>query len=136
MSCRPNISLPRQHAVAALRTVERLQPQLEPSLLISEVRTIAVDTLWMSPSYHQACIGIHFSWKKDWPAVQKLLPLIEEQLAPFNARPHWGKLFTMPPARVQALYPKLPDFQNLLRTYDPQGKFRNAFLDTYIFGAD
>lgn len=128
--------VPRQHAVAALRTVERLQARLEPYLLISEVRTIAEDTLWMSPSYQQACIGIHFSWKKDWPAVQKVLPLLEEQLAPFDARPHWGKLFTMPPARVQALYQKLPDFQNLLRTYDPQGKFRNAFLDTYIFGVD
>ena len=78
---------------------------------------------------------IHFTWKKDWPAVRQLLPLIEEQLAPFNARPHWGKLFTMPPARLQSLYQKLPDFQQLLRSYDPQGKFRNAFLDTYIFGA-
>jgi xylitol oxidase len=64
-----------------------------------------------------------------------LLPLLEEQLAPFDARPHWGKLFTMAPARVQALYQKLPDFQNLARTYDPQGKFRNAFLEAYIFGA-
>ena len=33
-----------------------------------------------------------------------------------------------------SLYAKLPDFQQLLRSYDPQGKFRNAFLDTYIFG--
>ncbi len=126
--------VPRQHAVAALRAVASLQEKLEPSLLISEVRTIAADTLWMSPSYQQASIGIHFSWKRDWLAVQKLLPLLEEQLAPFNARPHWGKLFTMTPAAVQARYPKLPDFRDLLRTYDPQGKFRNAFLDTYIFG--
>ena len=126
--------VPRQHAVAALRKVERLQPQMEPYLLISEVRTIAADTLWMSPSYGQACIGIHFSWKKNWPEVQKLLPLIEAQLAPFHARPHWGKLFTMSAKHVQSLYPKLPDFQQLLEFYDPQGKFRNAFLDTYIFG--
>lgn len=127
--------VPRQHAVAAMRAVASVQAQLEPSLLISEVRTIAADTLWMSPSYQQAAVGLHFSWKKDWPAVQKLLPLLEEQLAPFDARPHWGKLFTMAPARVQALYQKLPDFQNLAHAYDPQGKFRNAFLDAYIFGA-
>jgi xylitol oxidase len=61
--------------------------------------------------------------------------MIEEQLAPLNARPHWGKLFTLPPTRLQSLYEKLPDFQQLLRYYDPQGKFRNAFLDMYIFGA-
>jgi alditol oxidase len=128
--------VPRQHAVAALRAVAQLHEQVAPLLLISEVRTIAADTLWMSPYYKQACVAIHFTWKKDWPAVSKLLPLVEEQLAPFDARPHWGKLFTMPPARMQSLYEKLPAFQALLRSYDPQGKFRNAFLDTYIFGAN
>jgi alditol oxidase len=127
--------VPRQHAVAAFRAITDLQPQLEPMLLISEVRTIAADRLWMSPSYGQACVGFHFSWKKDWAGVQPLLPILEEQLAPYAARPHWGKLFIMSAARVQALYPRLADFQALLRTYDPQGKFRNAFLDRYIFGA-
>jgi alditol oxidase len=127
--------VPRQHAVAALRAVTQLHEQIAPLLMISEVRTVAADTLWMSMCYQQARVGIHFTWKRNWPAVQKLLPIIEERLAPFNARPHWGKLFTMAPARLQSLYEKLPDFQNLLRSYDPQGKFRNAFLDTYIFGA-
>jgi len=128
--------VPRQHAVAALRAVAQLHERVAPHLLISEVRTIAADTLWMSPCYKQACVAIHFTWKKDWPAVSKLLPEIEEQLAPFDARPHWGKLFTMPSARLQSLYEKLPAFQELLHSYDPQGKFRNAFLDTYIFGAN
>ena len=53
-------------------------------------------------------------------------------VAPFNPRPHWGKLFTISPAQLQSLYVKLPDFQQLLRSYDPQGKFRNAFLD-YLY---
>jgi alditol oxidase len=127
--------VPRQHAVAAFHAIDRLRDRVAPLLQISEVRTIAADTLWMSPCYQQASVAIHFTWKKDWDGVRQLLPLIEAELAPLNARPHWGKLFTMPPARVQALYEKLPDFQQLLRFYDPQGKFRNAFLDTYIFGA-
>jgi alditol oxidase len=125
--------VPRTHAVAALRAITGLQAQIAPLLMISEVRTIAADTLWMSPCYQQDCVALHFTWKLNWPEVQKLLPLIEAQLAPFNPRPHWGKLFTIPPAQLQALYPKLPDFQQLLRRYDPQGKFRNDFLDTYIF---
>jgi xylitol oxidase len=128
--------VPRQHAFAALSAIARLREQVAPLLQISEVRTIAADNLWMSPCYQQACIAIHFTWKKNWEAVRNLLPLIEEQLAPFSARPHWGKLFTMSPARLQALYEKLPDFQNLLRFYDPQGKFRNAFLDTHIFATN
>jgi xylitol oxidase len=126
--------VPREHAVAAVRAVTQLHERIAPVLMISELRTIAADTLWMSTCYQQESLAIHFTWERDWPAVQQLLPLIEQQLAPFDARPHWGKLFTLPAARVQSLYQRLPDFQELLRSYDPRGKFRNAFLDTYIFG--
>ena len=128
--------IPRHYAVAAIQAINRLRGHISPLLQISEIRTIAADTLWMSPCYQQPCVAIHFTWIKDWPAVRQLLPLIEEQLAPFLARPHWGKLFTTPSAQVRALYDRLPDFQDLLRLYDPQGKFRNAFLDSYIFGTD
>jgi xylitol oxidase len=125
--------VPRSQAVAAINVVAQWREQIAPLLQICEVRTIAADDLWMSPCYKQACAGIHFTWKKNWEAVRKLLPLIEAQLAPFGARPHWGKLFTMPPERLQSLYNKLPDFRELLGFYDPPGKFRNAFLDTHIF---
>lgn len=125
--------IPRQYAVAALHAIHSLRERVAPLLQISEVRTIAADDLWMSPCYQQPCVAIHFTWEKNWPAVSQILPRIEAELAPFDARPHWGKLFTMSPARLQALYPRLPDFQDLLRSYDPQGKFRNTFLDTYIF---
>jgi xylitol oxidase len=127
--------VPRQHAVAAFRAIAELHEQIAALLMISEVRTVAADTLWMSMCYQQASVGFHFTWKRNWPEVQQILPAIEARLAPFGARPHWGKLFTMSPAQVQSLYPKLSDFQQLLRSYDPQGKFRNAFVDTYIFGS-
>ena len=126
--------IPRQHALMALHAIDQLKESIAPLLQISEVRTIAADDLWMSPCYQQACVAIHFTWKKDWEAVRKILPSIEERLAPFNARPHWGKLFTMHPEQVHALYEKLPDFRALLRQYDPDGKFHNIFLDKYIFG--
>ncbi len=126
--------VPRQHAVAAMRALAGLRDRMATLLWTSEVRTIAADALWMSPCYGQAGVGLHFSWHRDLPAVQKLLPLIEVALAPFEARPHWGKLFAMSPAHVQSLYRKLPDFRDLLRAFDPLGKFRNAFLDAYVFG--
>lgn len=127
--------VPRRHAYAALHTIDRLREQVAPLLQVSEVRTIAADKLWMSPCYKQDSVAIHFTWKQNWPAVRQVLPLIERELAPLDARPHWGKLFTTSPSRLQELYEKLPDFQALLRHYDPQGKFRNVFLDTHIFGA-
>jgi xylitol oxidase len=125
--------IPRQHAFAALLVIEGIRDHIAPLLLISEVRTIAADNLWMSPCYKQACVAVHFTWKQDWEAVRNVLPMIEAALAPFDARPHWGKLFTISYARLQTLYERLPDFQKMLQHYDPEGKFRNVFLDTYIF---
>ncbi len=126
--------VPRRSAVAALDVLAGLSETIAGLVKTCEVRTIAADRLWMSTCYERDSVGFHFTWRKDWPAVGRLLPLIEAQLAPFEARPHWAKLFTMSPERLQPLYPRLPDFQKLLRSYDPQGKFRNTFLDTYIFG--
>jgi hypothetical protein len=43
--------------------------------------------------------------------VMECVAEIELALAPFNARPHWGKLFTphyMTKERVAQLYPELP----------------------------
>jgi alditol oxidase len=124
----------REHGVAALKSLMQLRDRVSPLLLVTEIRTVAADRLWMSPCYNQDCVAIHFTWKPDWPSVRALLPQIESTLEPFGARPHWGKLFTMPAARVHSLYEKLPDFQRLLDAHDPQGKFRNAFVDEYVMG--
>lgn len=124
--------VPRRHARAALAAIFSLGDLLAPLLLVSEVRTVAADDLWMSPCYRQDCVALHFTWKRDWPAVAPLLLRIEESLAPFDICPHWGKLFTMSPVQLYACYEKLDDFQQLIRRYDPHGKFHNAFLETYI----
>ncbi|GAB3784092.1 FAD-binding protein [Spirosoma horti] len=126
--------VPRKNAVDAILAVERLRDQVSPHLMISELRTIDADTLWMSPCYKQPSLAIHFTWKQDWAAVRKVLPLIEKELAPFNPRPHWGKLFTMAPAQLQSRYEKLPAFKQIVQEYDPKGKFRNAFLSTNLYG--
>ena len=126
--------VPRRHAVDAILAVERLRDKVGPHLLISEIRTIAADDLWMSMAYQRDSVAIHFTWKQDWPAVSKLLPEIERELTPFAPRPHWGKLFTMSPQQLRSNYERLPDFVALAGKLDPQGKFRNKFLERYIFG--
>lgn len=127
--------VPRHNAVEAILAVERLKDQVGPHLLITEIRAIAADELWMSPCYKQPSVTIHFTLKPDWPAVSKLLPIIERELAPFHPKPHWGKLFTMPAQQLQAKYTKLPNFLALCGKFDPQGKFRNEFLNRNLFGA-
>ncbi len=124
--------VPRQNALLAIEEVRKLSGQIAPLLLISEIRTIAADSLWMSPCYQEPGVGIHFTWKPLWPQVREVLPRIESALAPFGAKPHWGKLSTLDPAVLNALYPRFGDFAALVAEADPEGKFRNRFLDRLL----
>lgn len=126
--------VPVEEAFKAIMALERLQPQITPHLFISEIRTIAADNLWLSPFYKQSSVAFHFTWQQNSKAVMELLPLIEQELAPFHPRPHWGKLFTMPTQVLQSRYEKLADFRQLAQHFDPTGKFRNEYLGKYIFG--
>jgi len=127
--------IPLHNAVDAILAIARLGKQIGPHLFISEIRTIAADNFWMSPCRKQASATIHFTWKQDWPAVSKLLPLIEKELEPYNANPHWGKLFTMSPKVLASRYEKLHDFKKMIAMYDPDKKFRNDFLNRTIYAA-
>jgi xylitol oxidase len=127
--------VPRRNAVEAILAVERLRDHVSPHLMITELRTIDADQLWMSTAHGRPSLAIHFTWKQDWDAVGKVLPMIERELAPFDVRPHWGKLFTLAPAVLQGRYEKLGDFKALAAKYDPNGKFRNAFLAKNLYGA-
>ncbi len=127
--------VPRDRGYAAIVAVEQLRDQITPHLFISEFRTIAADDLWISPCYQRPSMALHFTWKPEWPAVKGILPLIEEKLAPFGARPHWAKLFTMDPIHLRSRYAKMSDYRAILAQYDPNGKFRNEFISKNIYGA-
>jgi xylitol oxidase len=124
--------LPRQYAIDALQALARLGDRVGPVLQICEIRTVASDDLWLSPSYQQDTVAFHFTWISDTEAVMPVLAAIEAQLEPFGARPHWGKLFSTSPDVVSGLYQRLPDFRGLRAHYDPTGKFGNELLDRYV----
>ena len=124
--------VPRENAVEALLAVEALRDQMVPFLKLAEVRSIAADKLWLSTAYGQDTIGIHFSWHDRPAEIAQFLPVLEARLTPFQARPHWGKMFMMSPDYIRGCYEKMADFQALLAEFDPQGKFSNAYLKRYI----
>lgn len=125
--------VPRQHALAALQALKGIQETLAQPLLVSEIRTIAGDDLWLSPFYEQDSVAFHFTWRQDWPAVQTALAAIETALEPFQPRPHWGKLFLMSAETVSERYPKLDAFRQLCQRFDPERCFSNAFLEQYLY---
>lgn len=120
--------VPLSEALNAIRAVEKLRDRITPHLFITELRTIAADDLWLSMAYERDSLAIHFTWRPEPEAVLRLLPVIEAELAPFSARPHWGKLFTTPPETGRQLYPRFRDFCELALRFDPRGKFRNEYL--------
>lgn len=120
--------VPLTKAFHAIRAVEELRDCITPHLFISELRTVAADDLWLSMAYARDSLAIHFTWRPEPEAVVALLPLIEAKLAPFAARPHWGKLFTMPPSALRQLYPRFSAFRELVAQIDPRGIFRNDYL--------
>jgi xylitol oxidase len=122
----------RAQAVRALLAIDSIRDRFSALVQIAEVRTIAADDLWMSTAFGRASVALHFTWLPDWGAVQQVLPALEDALAPFEPRPHWGKLSTMSAEDVQSRYPRLPEFRDLLSRFDPAGKFRNAFVRRYL----
>jgi xylitol oxidase len=126
--------IPRENAVEAILAVERLRDVIYPELIITEIRTIAADDFWMSPCYKRDSVSIHFTWKPKTKEVLAVIPQVEAALAPFGARPHWGKLFKIDPSTLRNRFEKFEDFIALAKKYDPEGKFRNDYLDLNIYG--
>ncbi len=127
--------VPVENAFPAMMAMEQLGSQISPHLFISEIRTVQADNFWMSPAYKQTCAVLHTTWKQEVSEVMGLIPKIEAALAPYNPRPHWAKLFTMPSATLQSRYAKMNDFKQLISEYDPAGKFKNGFISKNIYGS-
>ena len=125
--------VPLDRGYDAILAVEKLRDRITPHLFITELRTIAADKLWMSMAYERPSLAIHFTWKPEWPAVKQVLPQIEAALEPFEPRPHWAKLFTLAPEKLQSRYARLADFKELAKRFDPSGKFRNDFVQTNLY---
>ena len=126
--------LPRPRALEALHTLDAIRATLAPVTQTCEVRTVAADSQWLSPAYGRDTVALHFTWVEDTETVLPVVRRLEEALDAYGARPHWGKVFTMPAPAVRGLYPRLGDFRALARALDPAGKFTNAFVRDVLEG--
>lgn len=124
--------LPRENTVAAIDALSAIRDRIRPLLQVTEIRTIAADELWLSAAYGHDTVGLHFTLVRDGDAVRELLPLLEQALAPFQARPHWGKWFTLGRDEIADLYPRMADFRALRERVDPERTFDNDYLQRVI----
>ncbi len=125
--------VPAAEAAAALRAVTDLAAatagELTALLIVSEIRGIHSDDLWMSPAQGRETVALHFTWRREPAAVLAMVRRVEDALAPFGARPHWGKVWD----RVDHdHHPRLADFRALAERVDPAGTFRNALVERVL----
>ncbi|MBM7091309.1 FAD-binding protein [Streptomyces sp. NPDC056956] len=120
--------MPRGSAVEALHALDAVREAVAPVLQTCEIRTVAADGQWLSPAHGRDSVAFHFTWIADAGAVLPVVRRVEEALAPFSPRPHWGKVFTTPVAGLRGRYPRLRDFARLAGALDPAEVFRNAFV--------
>ena len=127
--------VPFESAYDAVLAIESLRDRIIPHLFVTEIRSVAADYLWLSMAYQRRSLAIHFTWKPEWDSVMALLPVLEERLRPFSPRPHWGKVHTLRAAEILPLYPRMHDFRQLMRQYDPNGKFLNPYMHDEVLGS-
>jgi len=125
----------REDAVAAVQALRALGETIAPLLLVCELRSIAADSLWLSPHYERDSASIHFTWRRRPAQVEPIVREIETILSPFGARPHWGKVFTADAGAIAPLYPRMADFRTLRDRLDPAGVFVNDWMRGVVVGS-
>ncbi|WP_298885840.1 FAD-binding protein [uncultured Serinicoccus sp.] len=122
--------LPRRSVGPALERLRGMAGELAGLALSAEMRTVSCGRQWLDPAQEDS-VAFHVTWRRDQPAVEALLPRIEEGLDPLGARPHWGKLFDERAlaGRIEELYPQRGRMLELAARMDPRGALRNDYLE-------
>ncbi len=117
----------RHDAAAAVTALSAVGDALGEALMISEVRTIAADDLWLSPCFGRDSVAFHFTWIPDAQAAARASNVVADALKAFAVRPHWGKVFD--PGRLDlGSYPNVDQFLNLANRCDPNGVLGNEWF--------
>lgn len=125
--------VPREMAGSVLEALRGAAGEFAGALQVFEMRTIASDDLWLSPCHGRESVGVHLTWLPDIGIVAPALRAVQRLVAPFDARPHWAKVFLdVSRSDIEKIYPRLDDFRELAAVHDPDGRFRNDFLTEYV----
>ncbi|KAJ6476250.1 gulonolactone oxidase Lgo1 [Mycena sanguinolenta] len=136
-------ALPSSRAKACLTELgewlkaEAKDPEGERPHFPIEIRFSAADELWLSPSNgEETCwIGIVQFKPYNLPTrYRALFADFERILASHGGRPHWAKAHHLDAPSVRRLYPQFDRFLGVVKEVDPEGTFRNEYLERHLFG--
>ena len=132
--------VPLRHAAEALERTKLVASQWGSSLLYAEIRAVRGDGQLLSPyscdadeGFDTIAITNGLCGSLGEKRVLAAAAVLEEALAPLRARPHWGKLSTVTPERLDELYgERLARFRRVCARVDAEAKFSNAHLDRMV----
>lgn len=128
--------VPLEYGADAILAVSTLSNLLANHNLYSTIRSVAPDEHWMSPCYKKACLTLNFEFTTTEDQALAAMAEVEKVLEPYGAVPHWGKSrsgVVLTPEIIRARFPMLSKFRELVKQFDPEVKFRNNFLNSYIY---
>jgi L-gulonolactone oxidase len=125
-------SIPRAALPDALRAVRAFIDR--SGMMISfpiEVRFVAPDDIPLSTAYgeQRGYIAVH---RYVGEPFEQYFRGVEAIMDPLGGRPHWGKMHYQTAATLAPRYPEWDRFAAVRRRTDPDGRFRNAYLDRVL----
>lgn len=116
----------------ALDRVGALVKELSfPPLFPIEVRVSAADDAPLSTGYGRRSGWIAVHQYKGAP-YEAYFRGVEQIMDDYGGRPHWGKMHYQSAATLESRYPEWERFAEVRARLDPDGVFRNSYLDRVL----
>ncbi len=130
--CEMEYAIPKERARQAVTMVRDLVE--DSGLMVSfpvEVRFSAPDDIALSTaSGRESCyVAVHMY---KGVAYEQYFRAVEQIMAGFGGRPHWGKLHFQEAADLAPRYPGWERFRTARRRLDPEGRFSNDYTDRVL----
>jgi L-gulono-1,4-lactone dehydrogenase len=125
-------AIPRRHAAEAVPRVLEAAERAEAGVGFPiEVRFVAADEALLSPAHERdSCyIAVHQYKGMAW---EPYFRSVEEIMNGYDGRPHWGKRHFQTAETLARRYPRWHDFAAIRQRTDPEGRFRNGYLDRVL----
>jgi FAD-linked oxidoreductase len=125
-------AIPRRHAAEAIPRVLEAAERADPPVGFPiEVRFVAADGSMLSPAHDRdTCyVAVHQYLGMAWESYFRSVEAIMDS---YGGRPHWGKRHFQTAATLSERYPSWEDFQAARARLDPEGAFRNQYLDRVL----
>jgi sugar-1,4-lactone oxidase-like protein len=125
-------ALPVERAAEALDQTRALIERLGVRVnFLTELRFVKADDAWMSPAGERDTCQLGAYMAKA-PGIEGYFAGFEEAMQALGGRPHWGKEFGATAEDIREMYPHSQAFAAKAQKLDPDGVFRNRFLDRVL----